>query len=202
MNYSIRFSAALAVLLLAACAPQQVVRKQGDEASTARQQAREQQLAQISHWSLQGQISVSNGHDGGSGTLTWTQDGDHYEFDFRAPITGKSFRLTGGADGAVLEGVDGGPQHGPNAEALMQRVLGWDVPLSALRAWVVGVRVAGADAQLSYGDDGLLSQLQQEGWVVTYPAWDTTRQPPLPTKVFAANPPYKVRLAIASWTMP
>jgi len=32
-----------------------------------------------------------------------------------------------------------------------------------------------------------------------YREWDDARQPPLPTKVFAAKAPYKVKLSIESW---
>jgi outer membrane lipoprotein LolB len=201
MKSTFRILAVLAPLLLAACAPQQLVRNKGDAASLAQQEAREQQLADANHWTLQGRLFVSNGQDNGTGSFTWTQNGDHYEFTLRAPITGKSFRLVGGPDGAELDGLDGGPQQGPDAEVLMHRALGWNVPLDELRAWVLGVRAKDAAAELSFGDDKLPSLLQQDGWAVSYPAWDTTRQPPLPTKVFADKPPYKVKLAIESWSM-
>jgi outer membrane lipoprotein LolB len=201
MKSTFRILAVLAPLLLAACAPQQLVRNKGDAASLAQQEAREQQLTDANHWTLQGRLFVSNGQDNGTGSFTWTQNGDHYEFTLRAPITGKSFRLVGGPDGAELDGLDGGPQQGPDAEVLMRRALGWNVPLDELRAWVLGVRAKDAAAELSFGDDKLPSLLQQDGWAVSYPAWDTTRQPPLPTKVFADKPPYKVKLAIESWSM-
>ena len=201
MKSTFRILAALTPLLLAACAPQQLVRNKGDATSLAQQDVREQQLSDANHWTLQGRLFVSNGQDNGTGSFTWTQNGDHYEFTLRAPITGKSFRLVGGPDGAELDGLDGGPQRGPDAEVLMRRVLGWNVPLDELRAWVLGVRAKDASAELSFGDDKLPSLLQQDGWAVSYPAWDTTRQPPLPTKVFADKPPYKVKLAIESWSM-
>lgn len=201
MKKLLRVFAALAPLLLAACAPTQLVRNKGDAAALAQQAAREQQLANANHWILQGKLGVSNGQDAGSGGFTWTQDGDHYEFVFRTPITGKSYRLTGSPDGAELDGADGGPQRGPDAEALMRRALHWEVPLDELRAWVLGLRAQGAEADVSFGNNRLPSMLQQDGWTVTYPLWDTTRQPPLPAKVFAEKPPYKVKLAIESWTM-
>lgn len=201
MKSSLRILAALAPLLLAACVPQKLVRNKGDASSLAQQQTREQQLADANHWTLQGRLFVSNGRDSGTGNLTWTQNGDRYEFTLRAPITGRSFRLVGGPDGAVLDGVDGGPQNGSDAESLMRRVLNWDVPLSELRAWVLGMRAEGAESELSFGDNQLPSTLQQDGWAVSYPAWDNTRQPPLPTKVFAEKPPFKVKLAIDSWMM-
>jgi outer membrane lipoprotein LolB len=202
MKSCFRVLAALALLLLAACATTPpLVRNKGDAAALAQQEARERQLANANHWVLQGKLGVSNGQDAGSGGFTWTQDGDHYEFVFRTPVTGKSYRLTGGPDGAQLDGAEGGPQRGPDAESLMRRALHWEVPLDELRAWVLGLRAPGAQAELSFGDDRLPSMLQQDGWTVSYPAWDTARQPPLPAKVFAEKSPYKVKLAIQSWNM-
>jgi outer membrane lipoprotein LolB len=201
MKYSFRFLVAVLPLLLAACVPQQVVRNKGDAASIAQQDSREQQLVSANHWTLVGRLAVSTGNDAGGGNLTWTQNGDHYEFELRAPITGRSFRLSGGPDGAVLEGLDGGPQRGPNAEALMQRALGWDVPLDELRAWVLGVRANGSNADMSFGDDHLLSMLQQDGWSVSYITWDATKMPPLPTLIRAQKPPFMVKLVVQSWNL-
>ncbi|WP_233843353.1 lipoprotein insertase outer membrane protein LolB [Dyella sp. 2HG41-7] len=203
MTSRFRVIAALApLLLLTACAPKQLVRNQGDAASLSQQAAREQQLANADHWVLQGRLAVSDGKEGVPGSdFTWTQNGASYELIFRAPVSGKSYRLSGGPDGAELDGVDGGPQRGADAEALMRRALHWEVPLDELRAWVLGLRAHGAQADLSFGDDRLPSVLQQDGWTVSYLAWDTTRQPPLPLKVFAEKPPYKVRLAIQSWSL-
>jgi len=191
--------AIVALLSLAACVPQ-AVRVKGDASLLNAQLAREQALAHADHWSLQGRLGISNGKDGGSGSFSWRQDGERYEFTLRGPaISGMNFRLSGGPDGAVLEGLEHGPLRGPDAEALMRKALGWEVPLRDLRAWVLGVRADSGPAELSFGENRLPSLLQQDGWTVDYRAWDEIRQPPLPTRVFAARPPYKVKLSIESW---
>lgn len=197
MKKHFRLLAAGLPLLLAACVP--AVRMQGDAGLLAGQQQREATLRKADHWMLQGRLGVSDGRQGGSGSFSWTQDGGHYEFVLRAPITGKSFRLTGDADGAELDGLDGGPLHGPDAEALMRKALGWEVPMRDLRAWVLGLRADSGPAELRFGADHLPSLLQQDGWAVEYREWDARRTPPLPTRVYAQKPPYKVRLSIESW---
>jgi outer membrane lipoprotein LolB len=186
-------------LLLAACAPQ-VVRMKGDASLLNAQVAREHALAGADHWVLQGRLGVSNGKDGGSGSFSWAQDGDRYDFELRGPaISGMNFRLSGGPDGALLEGLGDGPLRGSDAGALMRRALGWEVPLRDLRAWVLGLRADSGPAELSFGANRLPSMLQQDGWVVDYREWDATREPPLPTRVYAAKAPYKVKLSIESW---
>jgi outer membrane lipoprotein LolB len=207
MKLSIRLFAAALPLLLAACAHKEAVRPQpkADYAQLLNEQrAREHLLVKTDHWVLQGKIGVSgevNGKkDGGSGTLTWTQNGDNYEFVVRGPVGSKSFKLTVTPVGATLEGLDGGPQRSPDVESLVQNALGWHVPLRDLRAWVLGTRADAGPAELTFGDNGLPSMLTQDGWTVSYPAWDTTREPAVPSKVFASNPPYSVRLSVESWT--
>jgi outer membrane lipoprotein LolB len=190
------FAAALPLLLAACVAP---VRMKGDAGLLDAQRARERSLAHADHWVLQGRLGVSDGKDGGSGSFSWTQNGDRYEFVLRAPITGKSFRLSGDAGGALLEGLEPGPLRGPDAEALMRKALGWEVPLRDLRAWVLGLRADSGPAELDFGADRLPSLLQQDDWTVDYREWDTARTPPLPTKVYAERPPYKVKLSIESW---
>ena len=190
------FAAALPLLLAACVAP---VRMKGDAGLLDAQRARERSLARADHWVLQGRLGVSDGKDGGSGSFSWTQNGDRYEFVLRAPITGKSFRLSGDAGGALLEGLEPGPLRGPDAEALMRKALGWEVPLRDLRAWVLGLRADSGPAELDFGADRLPSLLQQDDWTVDYREWDTARTPPLPTKVYAERPPYKVKLSIESW---
>jgi outer membrane lipoprotein LolB len=200
MKRRFRFIAAvLPLLLLAACVP--AVRMKGDSGLLDAQQTREQGLAHTDHWLLQGRLSVSDGKQGGSGSFSWTQDGDNYVFVMQGPpLSGANFRLSGGPDGAMLEGLKGGPLQGSDAEALMRKALGWEVPLRDLRAWVLGLRADSGPAELSFGANRLPSQLQQDAWTVDYPEWDEARQPPLPKKVFAADPPYKVRLSIESWS--
>jgi outer membrane lipoprotein LolB len=192
-------AAAVLPLLLAACVP--TVRIKGDAAQLDAQRAREQQLAGADHWTLQGRLFISDGKgNGGSGSLIWKQDGDRYSFEIRGPaISGVNFRLTGGPDGALLEGLREGPLRGPDAEALMRKAVGWEVPLSDLRAWVLGLRADSGAAELDFGADRLPALLQQDGWTVDYREWDTAHQPPLPKKVFAQKLPYKVRLSIESW---
>ena len=200
MGKGLRFFVAVLPLLLAACVPSPAVRMKGDASQLAAQQEREQSLAHADHWVMQGRLGVSDGKDGGSGSFSWTQNGDKYEFVLRGPaISGADFRLSGGPGGAQLEGLKSGPIHGPDAEALMRKALGWEVPLHDLQAWVLGLRADSGPAELSFGDNKLPSLLQQDGWAVDYREWDATRHPALPTKVYAEKPPYKVKLSIDSW---
>lgn len=188
------------MLLLAACASPPV-RQQGTAATLGMQEQRERDLADTDHWTLEGRLSVSDGKDSGSGGLVWHQDGDRYDFTVRAPVTGRSFRLSGGPEGAELEGLDGGTRRGPDAESLMASTVGWQIPMTELKRWVLGLRANAGKADIAFGADRLPSRLVQDGWTVDYKQWDASRTPPMPTRVFAEKAPFKVRLSVESWSL-
>jgi outer membrane lipoprotein LolB len=185
-------------VLLAACAPVPV-RRPGTARQLAAQAVREHLLGSQPDWSLDGRFAASDGRHGGSGSLSWRQDGAHYRFTLRAPITGKSVQLDGGPDGAILSGVGKQPLAGRSAGAVLGEEFGWDVPVADLAWWVRGLRAPGRAAILTFGANGLPATLDQDGWHVDYRDWYAERDPPLPRKVYASRDPYTVRVVIESW---
>lgn len=193
------FGCAMAVLL-AACGGRQVrpVAPTGD--LLARQVVREQALAARMDWRLSGRLGVSDGHDSGSGALEWLQRGDEFRFSVHAPVTGKTWTLSGTPQHAVLQGLREQPLEGDAAD-LLARELGWQVPVAELTRWVRGMR-ASPQARITFGTDGLPSAIDEDGWHVQYQGYDAAFDPPLPSKVFASKGDYKVRLAIRDWARP
>jgi len=185
----------LAVLALAACAP---VRVRETPAAASAQAAREAQLKTRVSWTITAHIGVSNGNDGGSGDLVWTQHGDRYEFTVHAPVTGRTWKLSGDTGSATLEGVDPQPDHASDPERLLRERLGWDVPLANLAAWVRGMRAAGA-SRVEYDAQNLPALIEQAGWKVEYRDWLAERDPPLPRKLFASRGSARVRVVIDTW---
>ncbi len=182
-------------LVLAACAAPHV---KPDSDLLARQGERERALAAQPSWQLAGRLGVSNAKDGGSGSLQWKQDGDAFRFSVHAPVTGKTWVLTGDARHVVLEGLREQPIEGTDAAELLDRELGWHVPVAQLTDWVRAARAKG-EAQIEFRSDGLPAVIVQDGWKIEYPDYDATRQPPLPRKVFASRGDYRVRLSISEW---
>ncbi|MHC1480354.1 lipoprotein insertase outer membrane protein LolB [Frateuria aurantia] len=189
-----------AALTLAGCHTMPLPRLHADHRLLVAQQAREARLSDWQDWTLHGRLGLSDGQHGGSGSFTWVQQGEHYDFEMRKPITGGLvFRLQGGPEGARLINGDGHELRDPDVESLMRKVMGWTVPLQELRAWVLGARASGSPANVSFQPDGLPASISQDGWQIDYPSWNPDRQPAMPRQVFASRPPYKVRLSIESW---
>ncbi|HEX6833225.1 MAG TPA: lipoprotein insertase outer membrane protein LolB [Rudaea sp.] len=197
-HHRLSFGFALAAaMLLAACAPVRV----RENAQTAQAQTeREAALAARTHWLVHARIAVSNGKDGGSGDLEWRKSGSDFRFVVHAPVTGKTWQLSGGEGHAQLEGVDPQPTTGSDPERLLRDRVGWDVPLADLDAWVLGARAPGEPAQIQFDAQNLPAVLEQDGWKVEYRDWFADKNPPLPRKVFATRGQARVRVAIESWS--
>ena len=193
-----RLALVVAALSLAACAGGLRKSAPPDAARLAQQSARESTLAARVDWSLRGRLGVSDGHDSGSGSLEWNQQASAFRFSVHAPVTGKTWVLSGDDTHARLDGLREQAIEGDEAASLLKRELGWEVPVAQLRYWVRAERAPGA-AIIEFRDDGLPALITQAGWTVRYLDYDLAQAPPLPSKVFATRGDHKVRLAIREW---
>ena len=165
----------------------------------ANQAARATKLAALPGWSMSGRIAVTNGQQGGSGRIEWKQEGARYAVTLSAPVTRQSWRVTGGADGATIEGLSGGPRQGPDASALVFDATHWRVPVNALGDWLLGLQRSGDEVH--FAADGRIDRIEGEGWVVTYADWRAVEGVELPSRIEAVQGAAKVRLVVDTWTL-
>lgn len=189
---------AMLAMVLSACAP--VATRPPVVADADAQARREQALASTANWSFSGRVAVSQAGEGGSARIDWSQRGADFEIRLAAPVTRQSWTLSRRGGRARLEGLDGGPREGSDAEALLRDATGWQLPVDTLAAWVRGAR-AGAGATLATDPQGRPALIGEQGWTVEYRAWDAGT-PALPLRVFARKAPASVRLVIDRWSTP
>jgi outer membrane lipoprotein LolB len=67
-----------------------------------------------------------------------------------------------------------------------------------LQFWLTG-RPQHASARRRLDADGLLQQLQEQGWQIEYRDWFRDLAPPLPKRIVARNGKFQLRLAISRW---
>jgi outer membrane lipoprotein LolB len=185
----------LAVLLFAGCAVRPPLPVDGGD--------RVAQLDAAPTWSFRGRIAVSDGRDGGSGRVEWRIDGDYYLIEVRAPVAGTTWRLSGNAGLAQLDGVHPEPVRDVDPEALLAREVGWHLPVDAARDWVRGVPVDRRGARVLLDGAGLPAQIVEQGWRIDYLDWFPAEagRPALPRRLVARRAPHEVRLAVADWRL-
>jgi outer membrane lipoprotein LolB len=156
---------------------------------------------------LDGRLALSNGRDGGSGRMRWVQGAGRYSFELAAPVTRQSWRLSGDAGGATLSGLDGGPRSGADPDALLRAATGWDIPVQALRCWLLGLPADSGrygEADLGFDARRQLVQLEQAGWTIDYAGWQPLPQlnTELPFRVQVRRGDARVRLIVDGWAIP
>jgi outer membrane lipoprotein LolB len=168
-------------------------------------QANDQRRGDVIDWNLSGRIAVSNGKQGGSGRIDWQEQQGRYSIALSAPVTRQSWRLSGDAKGARLEGVEGGPRESADVESMLQATTGWDIPVRALSDWVRGVGATPEQygpAQVEYGAGNLPSRMTQAGWLIEYQQWQPAEGGPvMPTRLVASRGAAKVRLIVDQWSL-
>ena len=184
----------LALLVTSCAAP----RLKPDAGRMQLLEQREHILLARSDWSLAGRMAISGPQDSGSGSLEWQQQGEVFSFTLHAPVSGKTWTLSGDAEHAQLTGLREQALEAANGADLLARELGWRVPVGELAYWVRGLRAPGR-AEVTFQEDGLPAEIRQHGWTVEFRDYTSTGDPLLPRKIFASNGDYKVRLVVQRW---
>lgn len=175
-------------------------------AARAQQATREAWLQAHAEWAFAGRVAVSAQGKGGNGRIDWRQRGDAYEVALSAPVTRQSWRLSGDLTSGAgrLEGLEGGPREGGDAEALLKQATGWDIPLNAMGRWSRGM--AGTEAvpePSEFAGDGRLRALREQGWRVDFLDWfpPEGQRPAMPRRIEASRDGAKVRLIVDQWQL-
>lgn len=163
--------------------------------------AREQRLARLEDWRLQGRLAIHAGEEGGNLSLLWQQHGSAYRIHLNAPLGQGSVALEGGAGEVVMRSGEG-RFTAADAGALMQQRLGWSVPLAGLRYWILGRAQPGVPLEdLQLDAAGRPERLRQSGWQVRYLRWGRSGDLALPTLVYLDTPRVSARIAVDAWTL-
>lgn len=185
--------------LLAACAiipkPPQV--EAGVE-NPAAWQARKTELASLQTWSIQGRAATGQ-LLGWTGDLSWRQRGEHFDVRLSAPLGAGGFQASGTLDNVTVRTQDETVRT-KHPQQLVRRILGFPFPLRTLRYWARGLPAPGGYDSISVNDKGRLIGLRQQGWQLSYLAYEQKDgQPALPKRIVLDNGETRIRMVVARW---
>ena len=188
-------AAALMVLLLAACAGPATPPPRGEPWA-----ARQERLRSLTAWHLSGRIGLRTELESWTLGLDWHQQGDRYRIRLSAPLGQGSAVLSGdGESVTLLSSRDPRPLHAGDAEALLRQALGWDLPVSGLRYWVLGLPAGTGEAVLELDAAGRIRRLEEAGWEIDYRRYTRAGDLDLPAKLFLTRDGLEVRIVVQQW---
>lgn len=164
------------------------------------------QVQTVDDWQINGKLGIRTADDNGSASLKWTQQNAGYQINLSGPLGQKRMLITGTPESVRLEQTGEPAQEAKTPEALIRKQLGWTLPVTQLAYWVRGVPAPkGRITRLEQNDTGLLAQLQQGDWLITYSNYSD--QPfngktlALPGKITAEYKDVRLTLVIRQWQL-
>ncbi len=181
-------AALLLALLLAGCAAVPTATSQNSRAA-----------ADLDNWAFNGRVSLTRGDTGWHAALAWREHSGEYELHVAGPLGQGAFELSGNAEGVMLVDADGRTFTARDSDTLLRHATGWGLPVSGMHYWVRGVAVPGVESRVELDTSGLVSRLDQSGWVISYDRYQSVAGLVLPGRLRMERDDIGVRLVIDEW---
>ncbi|BFM20075.1 lipoprotein insertase outer membrane protein LolB [Gilvimarinus japonicus] len=150
--------------------------------------AHEQRLRTIKQWHLKAKAGLRSPAQNGSARLDWQQNPDDFYISLSGPLGQGRVALNGDPNSVTLTQPDAEPLRAASAEALLYQQTGWELPVSLLTDWLLGLPAQTLPIDnLTRDHNGLLKTLNQAGWQLSYSGYQAVNDVFLPGKIIATR---------------
>lgn len=187
---------ALALLALAGCS------RLGPVTDNARERWQAEQLAlgAVDSWDLHARAAIRLEGEAYQVGIRWQREAGQYTLLLEAPFGQGVIRIDAVADDRYqLRLPDGRVFENTSAEALLDEVLGWSLPLGGLEYWIRGI--PWPDSAYAYRSDdlGRTTSLNQDQWSIDYLDYFEAEGADLPRRIRLERDKLALRLVIERW---
>jgi outer membrane lipoprotein LolB len=158
-------------------------------------------LLALARWRLDGRIAVRTPSEGLQADLHWEHDKGQDRLQVSGPFSQGAVSIVLQQDFVLIRGADGIAKSSSDAADLLRRELGFAVPLSSLRYWVLGVSSPRLSSDAAYDASGQLRRLRQGGWSLDYERFVQVQDLLLPKKMSVQGGDVKLKLFVDEWTV-
>lgn len=153
---------------------------------------------ELAPFAFNGRVVIKHNGERTSAGVRWTHRGAEDEILLLAPLGQTMARIFSDAQGVLLE-ASGKKYFEQDAETLTERVLGWHLPLSGMRYWVLALPAAGREAMVERAENGQLKVLRQDGWEINYTRYASETPDSLPSRLTLQRDGMEMQLLIDEW---
>lgn len=158
----------------------------------------QQQLSQLTHWSLEGKIAVRHANKSDTAALQWQQADENFDIFISGPLGAGASRITGNPAKLTLHNGDKTSTTTDDPNHLIEKHLGWELPLENLSQWMTG---RNNHASARFNTDNTLAEFDEHDWQVEYQRYQTVEQWLLPEKVVLKHEDMQVTIFIKEWKL-
>jgi outer membrane lipoprotein LolB len=159
---------------------------------------RQQQLSRLTHWSLNGAMSIRSAGEATSASINWQQQNNNYQIRLFGPLGAGQIQLTGTPTGATLI-MQQDTVSASSPEQLFLQQTGWYMPVTNLLYWVRGIPAPYSAARVERDEYGRARIITQDGWTVRYERFTAVKGNDLPTKIQLSSDDRQIRFVVNRW---
>lgn len=133
------------------------------------------------------------------GNFDWQERGDDVSLELRSPLGQTLAIVKSTPQAASLELPNRPTQYAPDVGDLMQKTLGFELPLAGLRYWLLPTAAPATHAETvrDPADDTRVKQIRQDGWTIDYLAYaDAPATGVKRVNLVRATPPLDIKLVL------
>lgn len=184
----------VALAVLAGCAP--VSRRPvvlGTETA-------QRKLMELPHWQMVGRVAVQANTEGWNAHVHWEHDHHQDRIRLSGPFSQGAVSIVLQSDSIYINEGNGVVRSSRDPDSLLRERLGFAVPLSHLRYWMLGLPAPGEVSSVS-ADYTTGRAFSQQGWHLSFERFNRVNEFDLPQKISVKGGDLKLKLIADEWTL-
>ncbi|MFT5571423.1 MAG: outer membrane lipoprotein LolB [Cryomorphaceae bacterium] len=140
-------------------------------------------------WQLTGKVGVKTSELNESANIVWKFSDQSNQLRMFGPLGAGAIKLDFDRYGVQLSDNKGVLHRGNSAEQLLTNIVGWPIPIEALKYWLFALPNPEHVFEYQLNPQGQLSLLRQLGWQIDYSGYKTSgsNKPSLPRRLTAVK---------------
>lgn len=156
------------------------------------------ELEQLKKWEINGAFSIQNKGKINLANYDWKQDKNKYHIEIRSTLNLYSLLIEGRPKKVTLWESRNKPISAISPEELLQKRLGWSIPISNLSYWIKGLAAPELSKE-KFDNYGHLISISQQDWQVNFSNYTTINSVDLPCILKINGHGLIIKMVIKNW---
>lgn len=153
----------------------------------------------LMQWEFKGRVAIKTKKDSNILRIHWKQMNQDISLRIYGSF-GKTYAKLDRVNGLSTLKVEDETYQDNNAEILLWRVLGWQIPVNEMSFWIRGISTKNnLSPSVTKNNQGNLKTLDYNNWHINYQKYKTFSRYTLPVKLKLSHPDLSLKFSIQKW---